>query len=135
MRLRPPPEVRERVGRERVLAWLPSGGSSVVATERALLLPEGTDPPTLPWDRILHASWDATSIRISAQVDPQFASWQALPFPAKGERKRFHLQVGVLTECPQELRKGKGVQEVLGEQVEGRVPVQVIELMLTVNSQ
>jgi hypothetical protein len=61
--------VRERAGRERVLAWLPSGGSSVVATERALLLPEGTDPATLPWDRVLHASWDATSIRISAQ-DP-----------------------------------------------------------------
>ena len=69
MRLRPPAEVRARAGRERVLAWLPSVGSSLVATDRALLLPEGTEPERRPWDRVLHASWDAASLRITAQ-DP-----------------------------------------------------------------
>ena len=69
MRLRPPAEVRARAEGERVLAWLPSVGSSLVATDRTLLLPEGTTPERVPWDRVLHASWDATSLRITVQ-DP-----------------------------------------------------------------
>lgn len=68
MRFRPPTDVRARVPGEQVLAWLPSAGSSLVATHRALLLPEGTDPERLPWDRVLHASWDARSLRITAQA-------------------------------------------------------------------
>ena len=40
MRFRPPAEVRERVPGERVLAWMPVGESSLVATETTLVLPE-----------------------------------------------------------------------------------------------
>ncbi len=52
-----------------MLAWLPSVGSSVVATHRALLLPEGTEPERVPWDRVLHAAWEPTALRVTAQ-DP-----------------------------------------------------------------
>ncbi|HET7901254.1 MAG TPA: hypothetical protein VFL59_08705 [Candidatus Nanopelagicales bacterium] len=69
MRLRPPAEVRARAQGERVLAWLPAVGSSLVATDRALVLPAGVEPQRVPWDRVLHASWDPGSLRLTAQ-DP-----------------------------------------------------------------
>lgn len=69
MRLRPPAEVRQRVPGERVLAWLPCVGSSLVATETALVLPEGVEPGRVDWDRVLRASWEATALLLTAQ-DP-----------------------------------------------------------------
>ena len=69
MRLRTPDEVRQRAGGERVLAWLPSVGSTLVATDSALVLPEGVEPARVPWDRVLRASWEATTLRLTAQ-DP-----------------------------------------------------------------
>lgn len=67
MRLRPPADVRARAEGEQVLAWLPTLGSSLVATRTELVLPEGTDPQRVPWDRVVHASWEATALRLTAQ--------------------------------------------------------------------
>jgi hypothetical protein len=70
MRFRPPAEVRARVPGERVLAWLPSGSSSVVATETGLLLAEGQDPQRLSWDLVLRAVWGEDGVDITAQTSP-----------------------------------------------------------------
>lgn len=70
MRLRPPAAVRARAGGHRVLAWLPSGGSSLVATDDALLLPDGSDPSSLGWDRILRVTWEPRSAEVTAQLSP-----------------------------------------------------------------
>ncbi|MBI1378565.1 MAG: hypothetical protein GC157_13935 [Frankiales bacterium] len=71
MRLRPPAEVRARVPGERVLAWAPSGRSSVVATETALLLPEVDGVATrVPWDLVVRASWVEGALELVAQEVP-----------------------------------------------------------------
>ena len=69
MRLRPPAEVRQRAGGERVLAWLPCAGSTLVATETTLILPEGVEPGHVTWDRVLRASWEAAALLVTVQ-DP-----------------------------------------------------------------
>jgi hypothetical protein len=76
MRFRAPAEVRERVPGERVLAWMPVGESSLVATETTLVLPEddgvrrtaGADL-RVPWDRILRASWEPEIVEVTAQPE------------------------------------------------------------------
>jgi hypothetical protein len=70
VRLRPPAEIRARAGGERVLAWLPSGTSSLVATEVALLLPDGSEPARVPWDLVLRAQWDEDGLDLTAQTGP-----------------------------------------------------------------
>jgi hypothetical protein len=74
MKFRTPPEVRERVPGERVLAWMAVGESSLVATDTALVLPE--DDPVrrpaaaalrVPWDRVLRASWEPEIVEVTAQ--------------------------------------------------------------------
>lgn len=70
MRFRTPPEVRARAGGDRVLAWLPSGTSSVVATELAIVLPEGSDPLRVPWDLVLRAQWSDGVLDLTAQDGP-----------------------------------------------------------------
>jgi len=67
---RAPAEVRARVPGERVLAWLPSGSSTVVATPTALVLAEGSTPERLPWDLVLRASWLDESCEVTAQLTP-----------------------------------------------------------------
>jgi hypothetical protein len=76
VRFRPPAEVRERVPGERVLAWMPVGESSLVATETTLVLPEDdgvrrTAGPDLrvPWDRVLRASWEPEIVEVTAQPE------------------------------------------------------------------
>lgn len=68
MRFRTPVEVKARAGGERVLAWLPSGSSSVVATDVALHLPEGTDPARVPWDLVLRAQWVEGALDVTVQA-------------------------------------------------------------------
>lgn len=70
MRLRPPAEIRARAGGERVLAWLPSGSSSLVATELALVLPEGSEPERVLWDLVLRAQWTEDALDLTAQTGP-----------------------------------------------------------------
>ena len=70
MTLRAPAEVRRRTDGRRVLAWAPSGTSSLVATEELLVLPEGFDPSALGWDRILRVSWGTDVVEITAQPTP-----------------------------------------------------------------
>lgn len=70
MRLRAPAEVRARAAGERVLAWLPSGSSSLVATDVALLLPEGSEPARVPWDLVLRAQWAEDSLDVTVQSGP-----------------------------------------------------------------
>lgn len=67
MRLRPPAEVRQRVHGERVLAWLASGTSSLVATSTTLVLPEGSDPARVPWDLVLKAQWVEQALDLTVQ--------------------------------------------------------------------
>ena len=67
MRLRPPEAVRDRAAGERVLAWLEVDGSSLVATDRALLLPTGATPERVPWDLVLRVTWDERWVEITAQ--------------------------------------------------------------------
>ena len=76
MRFRPPAEVRARVPGERVLAWMPVGESSLVATETTLVLPEDDGVRRsaraelrVPWDRILRASWEPEIVEITAQPE------------------------------------------------------------------
>lgn len=70
MRFRTPSEVKARAGGERVLAWLPSGASSVVATEIALVLPDGVEPQRVPWDLVLRAQWSEGVLDLTAQDGP-----------------------------------------------------------------
>lgn len=65
--LRPPAPVRARAAGERVLAWLPSGTSTLVATETALLLPEGEEPDRVPWDLVLRAVWVDEALDLTVQ--------------------------------------------------------------------
>jgi hypothetical protein len=67
VRLRPPAEVRARAQGGRVLGWLPSGGSTVIATDTALVLPEGEQPASIPWELVVRVSWGADSVEITAQ--------------------------------------------------------------------
>ena len=67
MRLRPPDAVRARAGRDRVLAWVPSGDSSIVATERVLLLPAGSTPERIPWDLVLRVLWHEHTVEVTSQ--------------------------------------------------------------------
>ncbi len=68
MRLRAPSEVRQRVPGERVLAWMPTGGSSLIATATALTLPEGSVADLrVPWDLVLRASWEPDRVEVTAQ--------------------------------------------------------------------
>ena len=68
MRFRAPVQVRARAGGGRVLAWTPSGSSSLIATEHALVLPEGVaDDPRVPWDLVLRASWELDAVEVVAQ--------------------------------------------------------------------
>ena len=68
MRLRPPADVRARVPGERVLAWMPVGASSLVATDLALMLPNGAEGDLrVPWDRVLRASWEPEVFELTAQ--------------------------------------------------------------------
>jgi hypothetical protein len=70
VRLRAPAEVRARAAGERVLAWMPVGASSLVATSSALLLPAGAaDDVRLPWDRIVRASWEPEIVEVTAQPE------------------------------------------------------------------
>ena len=68
MRLRTPSEVKERVPGERVLAWAPSGASSVVATDDALVLPAGAGPDRVPWDLVLRVSWEQGGFELVSQA-------------------------------------------------------------------
>lgn len=71
MRFRAPAEVRARVPGDRVLAWCPSGTSSLVATEHALLLPEVDGVATrIPWDLVLRAAWQEREVEVTAQDAP-----------------------------------------------------------------
>ena len=70
MRFRTPREVKARAVGERVLAWLPSGSSSLVATDVALVLPEGSDPERVPWDLVLRAQWVEGALDLTAQRVP-----------------------------------------------------------------
>ena len=67
MRLRAPIEVRGRVAGERVLAWLVSGTSSMVATPTSLVLPEGNDLARVPWDLVLRAQWVEQAVDLTVQ--------------------------------------------------------------------
>lgn len=68
MRFRPPAEVRARATGERVLAWMPVGTSSLVATPTALLLPEGSaDDVRVPWDCVVRAVWEPDLLEVTAQ--------------------------------------------------------------------
>jgi hypothetical protein len=76
VRFRTPTEVRDRVPGERVLAWMPVGESSLVATDTALVLPEddGRRRPAgpelrVPWDRVLRASWEPEIVEVTAQPE------------------------------------------------------------------
>ena len=53
-----------------MLAWLPSGASSLVATDVALLLPEGSEPARVPWDLVLRAQWAEDSLDVTVQSGP-----------------------------------------------------------------
>ena len=64
MRLRAPAEVRAHAGGRRVLAWTTSSGAPLVATEHALVLPDGTD---VPWDLVLRAHWEPEYVELTAQ--------------------------------------------------------------------
>jgi hypothetical protein len=70
MKLRPPAEVRRRADGHRLLAWLPSGSSSLVATDAALVLPEGSVPPSIPWDLVVRVTWGADHVEVTAQPRP-----------------------------------------------------------------
>ncbi len=95
MRLRPPAEVRARVPRERVLAWMPVGASSLVATESALLLPsDGGVDVRVPWDRVLRASWEPEILEVTAQ--PEGGGRPVV------HRVRFDGEPGVLPEVVRE---------------------------------
>ena len=62
MRLRAPAEVRARVPGERVLAWMPSGTSFLVATGSGLTLPDGEhEGLRVSWDLIL--AWERRGAR------------------------------------------------------------------------
>jgi hypothetical protein len=50
-----------------VLAWAPSGTSSVLATETALVLPAGADPARIDWDLVLRIAWEPGVLEVSAQ--------------------------------------------------------------------
>ncbi len=67
MRLRPPAEVRQRAHGERVLSWLASGTSSVVATPTTLVLPEGSEVEHVPWDLVLRAQWVEQALDVTLQ--------------------------------------------------------------------
>jgi hypothetical protein len=68
VRWRTPPQVRARVPGERVLAWVVSGDSSLVATEAALVLPDGDAPGArVAWDLVLRAHWEADVVEVTAQ--------------------------------------------------------------------
>jgi hypothetical protein len=70
VRLRAPAEIRERVPGERVLAWIPVGSSSLIATDEALLLPaDGGAEVRVPWDRVLRASWEPEVFEVTAQPE------------------------------------------------------------------
>jgi hypothetical protein len=50
-----------------VLAWAPSGTSSVVATDTALVLAAGATPERIPWDLVLRAAWEPGCVEVSWQ--------------------------------------------------------------------
>ena len=68
MRLRAPAEVRARVPGERVLAWMPSGTSFLVATGSGLTLPDGEhEGLRVSWDLILRTVWEPDAVEVTAQ--------------------------------------------------------------------
>lgn len=67
MKLRPPAEVRRRARGHRLLGWLPSGGSSLLATDTELVLPEGSTPESIPWDLVVRVTWSADAVEVTAQ--------------------------------------------------------------------
>jgi len=67
VRGRAPAEVRRRAEGRRLLAWLPSGSSALVATDAELLLPEGSVPASIPWDLVLRVTWVVDSVEVTAQ--------------------------------------------------------------------
>ena len=80
--MRAPSEVRSRAAGERVLAWIPYGASSLVATDRSLLLPEGTSPERVAWDLVLHAAWEPGRLALRVQEAPGAPSVAlSLPVP------------------------------------------------------
>jgi hypothetical protein len=71
MRLRPPGEVRARVPGERVLGWCTAGDSSLIATEKALLLPQSDGVAVrVPWDLVLRVTWEEAAVEVTAQESP-----------------------------------------------------------------
>lgn len=85
MRLRTPAEIKARVPGERVLAWAPSGASSVVATDGALVLPAGADPERVPWDLVLRVSWEPDGFVLVSQERPGArAETRQVPVPDLG---------------------------------------------------
>ena len=64
---RTPAEVKTRVPGERVLAWAPSGDSSVIATQGALVLPTGCVPERVPWDLVVRVGWEPRGVEVVAQ--------------------------------------------------------------------
>ena len=64
---RTPAEVKTRVPGERVLAWAPSGASSVIATQGALVLPTGCVPERVPWDLVVRVGWEPRGVEVVAQ--------------------------------------------------------------------
>ncbi len=69
MRLRPPAQIRARVPQGRVLGWAVSGSSSIIATDRALLLPEGSELAQIPWDLVLRVTWEMNTAEVTYQLD------------------------------------------------------------------
>jgi len=68
VRLRAPSGVRARVPGERVLSWMVSGSSYLVATPAALVLPEGEhESLRVPWDLVLRTVWEPDAVEITAQ--------------------------------------------------------------------
>jgi len=56
---------------ERVLGWCASGRSSVVATEKSLLLPEVEGGALrIPWDLVLRTAWEEDAVEVTAQDSP-----------------------------------------------------------------
>ena len=85
MRLRTPAEVRARVPGERVLAWAPSGASTVVAPDDALVLPAGAVPERVTWDLGLRVSWEPGGFELVSQERPGArADTSQVPVPDPG---------------------------------------------------
>ncbi len=127
--MRVPRPVRDLVGRERVLTFTrDADGRLVIVTPRALYLPDG--PGRLPWDRVLHASWDAPSLLLTLQPEPGLPAYELrLALPAPGSVPavlRELVTASVVGETHVELAGGRGVRLVARRTEEGTVRWSVV---------